>query len=291
MGLALIKLLTDPTAAPILLNYLNQTYDADLNGGAVLRATAYERMLYNNIVFLTTHTGGTESQNLFQMSSLYASQIALEKLQALFPNANYVFSEASALNYVKMVFGMVPDTLRGPGSTGSTNYGVSASGMGEADGVLDGGYDGGYGLWLTYLLPQIAAMGSLDPGIDSATLSSFQNIARASIDSYDQFISPQENATINSSGVVTADQWLLGQDDFITYRNVHNPNYNSTSLSIDTRYPAADPAGSIHDAYALCLAYLNVEYGVTPFTTADSHDEPHLNFLAICRRTNRRFAA
>ena len=151
--------------------------------------------------------------------------------------------------------------------------------MGEADGVLDGGYDGGYGLWLTYLLPQIAAMGSLDPGIDSATLSSFQNIARASIDSYDQFISPQEHAMINSSGVVTSDQWLLGQDDFITYRNVHNPNYNSTSLSIDTRYPAADPAGSIHDAYALRSAYLNVEYGVTPFTTADSHDEPHLNFL------------
>ena len=113
VGLALIKQLTDPTAAPILSNYLNQTYDADLNGGAVLRATAYERMLYNNIVFLTTHTGGTESQNLFQMSSLYASQIALEKLQALFPNANYVFSEASALNYVKMVFGMVPDTFAG----------------------------------------------------------------------------------------------------------------------------------------------------------------------------------
>src|SRR5262249_38074526 len=32
IGLALIKLLNDPTAAPILLNYLNQSYDADLSG-------------------------------------------------------------------------------------------------------------------------------------------------------------------------------------------------------------------------------------------------------------------
>jgi len=54
LGWSLLSLLNDPTAAPILMTYLNQTYDANLTGNSstyVLRATAYERMLYNAVEF------------------------------------------------------------------------------------------------------------------------------------------------------------------------------------------------------------------------------------------------
>ena len=83
LGWSLIELLNDPTAAPILINYLGKSYNADLNGGSMVRAYAWERMLDNVITWYQSATGGTESQNLFQELSMYSATIALDKLQAL----------------------------------------------------------------------------------------------------------------------------------------------------------------------------------------------------------------
>jgi PKD domain len=288
LGWAIISLLNDPTAKANFQTYLGQSYNADLTvGGSMLRATAYERMLFNHITYLINTPGGAESQQLFQISGLYASAIALEKLQALYPNASYVFSEASALNYVKMVMGLIPDTLRNLDATGTglTNFGLSAKGLGEANGALSGGFDGGYGLWLTMLAPDMAALAAVDPGIDAATQSNVATQARATIDAFDQFISPEDY--ISGSN----DIFTMGPEDFITYRNNDNPNSNSAStaagtggngsmvFNVDSRYQASDPSGAIHDAYALRSAYLETQYGVFPAITAVDTSAQRLNFL------------
>jgi hypothetical protein len=284
LGWTIIKLLNNPTAAGAFQTYLGQSYNADLtNGGSMLRATAYERMLYNHIGYLTTYTGGAESQQLFQMTALYACQIALEKLQALYPNASYVYSESTALNYVKMVMGLAPDTLRNLDATGTgfTNYGLSAKGLGEEYGTLSGGFDGGYGLWETMFAPDIAALSAFDPGIDAATKANVIAMGKATIDAFNQFISPLDYI---SGGT---DTFTMGPENFITYRNNDNPNETSVSAAdgttraflVDSRYLASDPSGVINDAYAVRSAYLEAEYGITPYITADGHYEPRLNYL------------
>ena len=164
LGWTLITLLNDPTAAPILTSYLGQSYDADLNGGSMIRAYAWERMLDNVITWYQSETGGTESQNLFQELSMYAATIALDRLQAILPNSSYTTNYTTSLNYVKELMGLIPDTdMRGvnPG-TGLTNYGLTSQGFGEAHGAISTGYDGGgYGQILPWLTNAHGAIGRL----------------------------------------------------------------------------------------------------------------------------------
>ena len=286
LGWSIIELLNDPVGGPAFQTYLSQSYNADLvNGGSMLRAYAYERMLYNHIIYLsgasptgTGPQGGTESQQLFEMSGLYASYVALEKLQLLYPNATYAYSNATAVNYAKMVMGLAPDTLRNLNASalGLNNYGLSANGLGEANGVLSGGYDGGYGLWVTMMAPNMAKLAVLDPGLDSITRNNMIAMANATIDAYDQFISPLDYI---SGGT---DYFALGPENFITYRNTQNPNYNaaaSANMNLDSRFAAADPNGPLQNAYALRSAYLETQYGTTIATTAADTSVSRLNFL------------
>ena len=120
LGWSLIQLMNDPSAWPILETYLNQSFDANLDGGSVLRATAWEEILHNAIAFYQSATGGTESQNLFQESAMYADDVALEKLQAVFPNSSYPANYSTALGYVEELMGLIPDTqMRGVGFNGN----------------------------------------------------------------------------------------------------------------------------------------------------------------------------
>jgi regulation of enolase protein 1 (concanavalin A-like superfamily) len=285
LGWSIITLLNDATAAPILKIYLAGSYDANLNGGSVLRATAYERMLYNAVNWYSYGTGGTESQNMFQMVAMYAMNVALEKLQTLYPNSAYVVNPANypsenwlnststPLQAAEMVMGLIPDTLRGVYQAGYTNYGMSTAGLGEAGGVLSGGQGGdGYGEMLPWISTRIAALSESDPGASASIVSAFQTKARAAIDAYDQFVYPQENATINSSGAVTSDVLTLAPEPFITYRNVGNPNSNAASLNVDPQYIAADSSLGINDAYALRSTYLQTQYGQTPTTSENDSD-------------------
>ena len=91
LGDTLLSLLNDPAlpGGTNIKTYLGESYDANLDGGSMLRAYAYERMLFNNLNYLRGDPGGTSSQNLFQIVGAYADQIGLEKLQALYPNAAY----------------------------------------------------------------------------------------------------------------------------------------------------------------------------------------------------------
>ena len=274
LGWSLLSLLNDPTAAPILTTYLNQSYNADLNGTLVLRATAYERMLYNAVKFYQSATGGTESQNMFQESAMYACDVALGKLQALFPNAAYPANSATALKYVKELVGLIPDTdMRGIGfnddapyaASTLVNYGLTADGFGEAHGALSTGFDGGgYGQMLPTLLPRIVKIATWDTTIDNGTLSSIEAAANDAINSIDQFFFPMDNAVVNSNGVETSDTFSFNAEPYITYRDPKNLNVYAGSLNFDAQYPASDPNGSINNAYALRSAYLETEYGVTP---------------------------
>ncbi len=286
LGWTIIQLLDDPTAAPTLESYLTQSYDANLtnegyNTGlptSVERVTAWEEMLYNAINFYEVHTGGVESQNTFQMTALYADQVALEKLQALYPNSAYpALSPDVGLNYVEQVMGFAPDTLRGIATgTSAVNYGETADGLGEAHGVLSSGYDGRYGEMLSWLDPVLANLAQTDPGLTSASdqtmVSEITARANAAIDSYDEFISPQQN--FNG----TEDVFTLSQEDFITYRDPYNTNADAGSFDVNVQYIASAPNGGINNAYALRSAYLMTQYNVTP-TYNNSQYDSSLSYL------------
>jgi hypothetical protein len=280
LGWAIIQLLNDSAGGSAAFQtYLSGSYNADLtNGGSMLRAYAYERMLYNHIVYLGGHIGGVESQNLFAISGLYASAVALAKLQALYPNSTYAYPlTTSATDYAKMVMGLLPDTLPGlnPSPLTVNNYGLSLKGLGENCGILSGGYDGGYGLWVTMLAPNIAELAAVDPGLDSTTRTNIINQANAAVDAFDQFIYPQDRI----SG--STDTFTLDPEDFITYRNTENPNSNSVVFNADSRYAASDPNGPMQNAYARRSAYLETQYGIVPQTTAADGNNAvsRLNFL------------
>lgn len=283
LGWAIISLMNDPAGAPAFQNYLTQSYDADLNGGSMLRAYAYERMLFNQVTYLHNVAGGTISQNQFEILGMYANFIALEKLQQLFPNSAYTYTAATALNDLKEATGLIPTTLSNPNNTGYPNFALSAGGFGEAHGTLSGGYDGRYGQILPWLTPRLAQLSAVDPSLqsDANTVEQIRTAARATIDGYDQFISPLDNLTLDQAGNITADAFTLAQEDYVTYRNVYDPNANGNTFDVNTQYIASDPNGSIRDAYALRSVYLQALYGVGTTTSAGAGNGglPSLNYL------------
>ncbi len=270
LGYVIIGLLDDPTAAPIFESYLTQNYDADLDGSSYERATAYERLLSNAVNFYTTHTGGVESQNSFQMIALYAMQVALEKLQILYPNSAYpALAPETGLSYAEMVLGLYPDILRGVEPPAGINYGLTPAGLGEAHGQMSSGYDGRYGSILPWLLPRLYLLAEQDPGLTSAdqeTISDMLTMSHGTLDSYDHFLSVLDNPTVGVNDMVITDHSTIAQEDFITYRNTYNPNADADGFLAMSSYESSDPNQGIDDAYALRSAYLETQYGVTPIT-------------------------
>ena len=72
----------------------------------------------------------------------------------------------------------------------------------------------------------MAKLAAWDPGLDSATLQSFIAVSNATTNAYNQFISPLDYI---SGGT---DYFTLGQEDFITYRNTQNPNYDASVFQV-----------------------------------------------------------
>ncbi|HEX3359168.1 MAG TPA: hypothetical protein VHS31_19470 [Tepidisphaeraceae bacterium] len=280
LGWSMIQLLNDSTAAPIFKTYLSKSYNADLNGTSMMRATAYERLLFGMINFYAGHTGGTETQNLFQMLSLYSSYVALQKLQALFPNSAYVVSpatygsgnwlgNATPLQAAEMVMGLYPDTLRGVVNTQITNYGLTAKGFGEAGGALSTGFDGGgYGQIIPWLTPRIAQLAQWDATASPSIVSQFANVANTTIDSFAQFLSPQDNATVNSNGVITSNIYDFAEEPYITYREPKDVNVDAVRLNYNAQFLASDPTVGLNDPLALRAAYQNAINGLFPDTGA-----------------------
>jgi hypothetical protein len=268
LGWTIINILNEPVGAPVFSNYLAQSYNADLSGVLMQRATAYERMLYSYCNFFPTHDGGTETQNLFQMLSMYSSWVALQKLQQIFPNATYA-SPSNGLTYAKMVMGLIPDTCRGvnPSPLTIPNYGHTAKGMGEAHGALSTGFDGGgYGQIIPWLAPRIAQLAAWDTTISAPDLSNLVASAHTTVDGFDQFLYPQDNATVDANRNLTANAYSFAEERFITYRDPKNPQENSGAFNFNAQFPASDPAGPMTNAFARRSAYLFTQYGLTPIT-------------------------
>ncbi|MBC7782921.1 MAG: hypothetical protein H7144_03700, partial [Burkholderiales bacterium] len=266
LGWTLIQLLNDPTAAPILQSFLAQSYDANLNGGSVLRATAYQRMLFEHVNYCLAATGGTHSQNMFQELAMYAASVALTKLQTLFPNPAYAIPHATTFDIAKEIMGLRPTSsiMRGVYAGSIENYGMTSKGFGEAHGAISTGYDGGgYGSIIPWLSVRFAQIAVWDPNADVASVNAIREMAGITIDSYDTFLSPLEKATVNGSGVVTANTIGWGPEPYITYRDTKNINNYAGGFEFSDQYLASDPGGVLNNAHARRSAYLSTQYGLT----------------------------
>ena len=281
LGRTILALLNDATAAPIFESYLSQSYDADLNGGSMLRANAYERMLNNQIGFTnSTFSVGTVSQGLFNVNATYINTVALAKLQALYPynatNTNfpagtfypgtaYTFpylyvSSSLGINLLEQMTGATAATsiMNNLYTTTGTNYAISAGGFGEAHGSLSGGYDGRYGTILPWMTNSLATFAAYDPNATGTPLSLVKTQALRAVNGYLHFISPEENY----NGLT--DNFTLAQEDYITYRDPYGPNADCGIFNVGSGYPAADPSLGINSALELRGAYLEAVYGHTP---------------------------
>lgn len=278
LGETIVNLLDDPTGGPAFTAYLAQSYDANLDGSQMLRAYAYERMLFNSIGFFQNTGGGTSSQAMFQTLGIYADQVALEKLQTIYPNAAYpALPAALGFYYAQQAMGLAPTTLAGHHET--NDYALSSDGLGEPDGTYDGGYDGGYGQYFPELTPYFSDLAADDPGITAAQAAQIASQADNSINSFNEFISSGSNVTFNSSGGIVTDAQELIPENFITYRNTENPNYGT--FNVDSSYLASDPNGPMKDADALRSAYLETQYGITPDTGYSNDGNASLNFIRL----------
>ena len=293
-GFAILHLLDDP-AMPAgngtdgnFLDHLAHSYDADLDGGTMLRAHGYQRMLYRHMLYLRTVTGGVSSQHLFNELGMYACHVALQKLQVLYPNSaysvtpgnfpdnTYIDSTQSGVDVMKMTTGLAPSTLRGvayPSSAlnGSINYDHTRKGLGEAHGMMSCGFDGGgYGQIIPWLMPRFALLAARDPGVDSTTLEQLREITRDGIDTMNQILSPLERATVNGSGNVTANVFNFAEESFITYRDTKTVNTTANRFNFNAQFPASDGVGGIESPAALRSAYLCTQYGLTPTNGASA---------------------
>ena len=279
-GDVILALLDDPTGGPAFTAYLGETYDANLDGSAVLRATAYERMLYENMNYLETVTGGTSSQNLFQVLGVYADQVGLEKLQQLFPNSAYpALPVAVGLNFAEQVLGLAPTTFRGPWTT---HYALSGEGLGlDANNNFQGGYDRGYGQWFPQLALQMAKLAEEDPGVSTsaqrAEVAQIAAQADNTVTAYDQFLSTNLYAT-TSNGTTTYES-IISPDDVVSTRNPNNAG--NLPLDLDTEFAASNPNdAALYNPLAARSAYLQVEYGQTPELFFDNQtDNSNLQYL------------
>ena len=257
------------------------------------RAYAYERMLNNTIAWdnaggyqSTCSYDGTVSQALFFLNRIYPNAVAVQMLQAQwpYPSATSSFQNTEtndlypylvyyptttptqAVEMVRQMAGVSPVTTNAGGCpgfyrSGYTNYVISKGGFGEAGTILTGGYDGRYGTILPWLVTFEAAVGVWDTNMSPATLSAVNVQARATVDGFAHFISPNENY----QGLV--DYFTLAQEDYITYRDPYNPNADGKNFFVSPGgYQASDPGLGINSAYELRAAYLETQYGVLPST-------------------------
>jgi hypothetical protein len=305
LGWALIQLLDDPAmpasggaSTPAnFVDYLNQSYNPDLGvtgsgtfpiaSGTMLRAYAYERMLYEHLSYSSWAMGTVASQQMFNGIDSYSTYVALEKLLALFPNATYSNYNTilNGSSRAQQVTGVIPTQTYGmvTGVNGLVNYNVTTSGLGEAYGALSCGFDGGgYGQYLAWLAPHIAQMGAWDPNASSSTASSFAVMANATINAFDQFLSSAGNATV-TNGAVTSDTFTFGEETYITERDAKNPNTASGRSNFNPQFDASDPNGGINNAYALRSAYLCTQYGLTPEYKANNGDDGYGGSICFLR--------
>ena len=279
IGWTIVQLLNNSTAAPIFKTALTGTSNFDLDGTSMMRAYAYERMLNNQIAFYTvSFDGGVDSQALFDVVGLYSCEVALQKLQALypypyststFPNDNYNYpmpypavTGPGGVSYAEQMMGLTPLTSSFGGlfSSSYTNYGLSLKGIGEGHGTLSGGYDGRYGTILPWDHNEIAQMAISDPSVNSSTLANMRAQAKATVEGWDHFVSSQEDL------VGTTDYYTFAQEDYITYRDPYDANADAGGFVFGTNYLASDPNMGLSDAYATRAAYLETQYGVVPGT-------------------------
>ena len=289
----IIELLNDSTAAPIFKNYLTQTGNYDLTGTSMPRYQAYERMLNNTAYFLySTYSTGTVAQGLMAIDGMYTCELALTKLQALypygggsystFPNDSYsytiaypIITPATAISYVQQITGAVAaSNLNNLYFSGYTNYGISAGGFGEAHGSISCGYDGRYGTIEPWEAENLVAMAALDPAVNSTVLSSLKTQAQRAVNGFLHFISTEENY----DGQI--DQFTLAQEDYITYRDTYQPNADCRDFFVGCGYLASDPALGINSAYQRRGAYLEGLYGVLPLSEGNKGGGNSLEYLA-----------
>ena len=282
LGWAVTLLMNDPVSRAAFTNHLAGSFDADFSGTPMLRAYAYERMLFQGVNWFAYATGGTESQNLFQMVAGYACWAALQKLQALYPNPSYIpgpstyaattyFQSSDPSDLARMVMGVIPDTFRGigwPSFTNSVCYGITKKGMGEAGGSMSCGFDGGgYGSFLPDFGERIAQLAAWDDSMSATGRAAIAAQARAAVDGFDQFFYAQDNAAVDANRVLTTNVYGFNCEKYITSRDTKNPQEGAGSFDFDVRYFAADPDGPITNAMALRSVYLDLKYrGALPLS-------------------------
>jgi hypothetical protein len=282
LGDTLLALLDDPAlpGGTNIKTYLGESFDANLDGGSMLRAYAYERMLFNNLNYLRADPGGTSSQNLFQILGAYADQVGLEKLQALYPNVAYPALPVSlGLNMAQQVMGLAPTSFRGGYNS---HYAISPQGLGkDGNNNLEGSYDRGYGEWFPELALQIAKLAAEDPGVSTiaqkSAVSAVEAQARNTVATYDEFLSTNLWAT-TTNGTTTYSQ-IISPDDTISNRNENNAD--SVSFDVDTEFASSNPNNtSLYTADAARSAYLEAENGQTPELFFDNQTQnSNLQFI------------
>ncbi|MEI7781507.1 MAG: immunoglobulin domain-containing protein, partial [Planctomycetota bacterium] len=284
LGLAIISLLNDPEASAAFQDYLKQSYDPDLGvtgadntftpSGRMLRAHAYERMLYNNLPYQNNIGGGTVVQRMFNILAAYSNYIALERLLELFPNPAFAPPTDEYTRAQKML-GLLPFSTHSIDGVDYQNFELSPGGLAEAHGALSCGFDGGgYGQFVTFFAPRIAQLSFWDPKATPEVRAAMAERARATINGFDQYLSPADRVTVEN-GKVKANEYSFCQETYITYRDAKNPNHASGSFNFDEHYVAADPNGQIHSPEALRSAYLAALYDLPPANFFYLADLPH----------------
>jgi autotransporter-associated beta strand protein len=287
IGWSICKLLADTngpnSGRDALMAYLNPSntnnaFDADFTGTKMARVYAWERMLYKCVNFYAQATGGTTSQNDFQVLGMYANWVALQRLQALYPNTNYVvkwdaanstynggkdcnLGTNSPLQAAEMVCGIIPTTLRGSYVSGYTNYAITEKGLGEGGGSLACGFDGGaYGKYIASFPLMISEIASWDTGnVDSALLSRFANRVNAAHDAYEQLITAKYDiGNPVTSGLASNSTFTLAPESFITWRSFFNLNASAGGYDVNLNWAAAGTNGVVNNAYMRRAAYLMI---------------------------------
>lgn len=259
LGITIERLLNDLVAAPKFRAVLEQPMDSDLRGTMLRRADVYSQMLFKHLHYCRRVTGGTPAQNQFMMTGLIWDQAGLEKLRQFYPNPSFPpLPRSVALYYVEQALGIAPTTLLR--QTEKDNFDQSDRGLAQEGG---GTYDGGYGTsnpWLVPFMAQaVAVLPSLQGGEEKRRVDRILAMARATVSAYDYFISPGDDAVDPD---VTQTKMILSAEDYITMRNVNNPN--SRGFSVNSQYLASDPDLPIQEPFALRSAYLETQYGHSP---------------------------
>ncbi|MEI8036997.1 MAG: hypothetical protein WCJ14_01280 [Verrucomicrobiota bacterium] len=284
LGLAIISLLNEPAAASAFQVYLKQSYDPDLGvtgadntftpSGRMLRAHAYERMLYHNLPYQNNIGGGTVVQRMFNILAAYSNYIALEQLLELFPNPDFA-PPTDEYTRAKKMLGLLPFSTQRIDGVDYQNYELSPGGLGEAHGALSCGFDGGgYGQFVTFFAPRIAQLSFWDPKATPEVRAAMAERARTTLDGFAQYLSPADRVTVEQ-GRVTANPYSFCQETYITYRDAKNPNSASGSFNFDEHYVAADPHGQIRSPAALRSAYLAALNEMPPANFFYLADLPH----------------